>query len=338
MRRKIFTRNYLLSALGFTLILLLAAGTFHQPALAGGNNPGQGPPEYEVSPPAVVIQIHPINGSQSIDDEVVEEILSQDYKQGEMKVSWHNNSGDRDEDLKFKAEDLELTGQGAESENSFGFTSLNNDSNTDNIIGAEHLKVDGESLDEEVTVLSADKESAEVSFEIDEDLFNSGWQDVEAGVYKGNINPSIDLPGNSEERLKAVVIVESVIDISVPDKMSMEIEEPVNDKSVSESWEIESNDSNINVQFESTGKPGDDANDELEVLEQYKEFFRYHVSEGDSSNNATFAPGDGTDWLNYAEGELKISYNSNPDEADRSWHEVESGKYGDTIKITVSAD
>lgn len=65
------------------------------------------------------------------------------------------------------------------------------------------------SLDNEVEVLNGDSDDSELEFKLDLEIFEvHNWLDIKTEVYKGDITPNIKLLGNSNKRLKIIVIID----------------------------------------------------------------------------------------------------------------------------------
>ena len=267
-----------------------------------------------------------------------------------MSVEWLTNNSegshseendDSGEDLKFEIEDdLTLNKQNLES--SFGFTSSND---SENVISSNYILVKRnsdssyKSLDKRVEVLNRNSNKSELEFRLDSNIFNDyNWKEIEAGVYTGQITPNIGLPGNSNKRLKIIVIVESVVDIEIPAELNLTVEKPVEDKSAAIEWRVKTNNNNITVQFESEGIKLKNA-EEREIDEdyiEYSEFLRYSVENDSNNSKHEFDPG-GTSEVIYTNGELELRYSPN-DYGDKEWHELMAGKYNDTVTITVTGN
>ena len=315
-----------------------------------GNSGKSSSPDYTISPSVVVIKVTPAENSDEILQSVklYDDIESQEYLQDNMKVKWstNNNEGSQsdendasEKDLKFEIK-KDLTLKNEKSKKDFGFKS-NNES--ENVISSEYILVKRKndskyySLDKKVEVLNRDSNESELEFRIASKFFNDhNWQDIEAGVYKGQITPNIDLPGNSNKRLKLIVIVESVVNIEVPEELKLTVEKPVEEKSAAIEWSVKTNNNNLRIEFESKGIKLDDT-EESKREENHintKEFFRYSIENSSDNSKHEFDPG-GKSEVRYTNGELKLRYSPN-DYGDKKWHELLAGSYKDTVTITVT--
>jgi hypothetical protein len=334
--------------LAFFLIIIISL-----PAKAengNGNSGESSSPDYNVSPSVVVIKVTPAENSDEIFQsvKVCDDIESQEYLQDNMKVKWstNNNEGSQsdenvvsEKDLKFEIEE-DLTLKNKKTKKGLGFKSNNN---FENVISSEYILVKRKndskyySLDKKVEVLNRDSNESELEFRIASKFFNDhNWQDIEAGVYKGQIIPNIDLPGNSNKRLKLIVIVESVVNIEVPEELKLTVEKPVEDKSAAIEWSVKTNNNNLRIEFESEGIKLKDT-EERKIDENYinyKDFFRYSVENSRDNSKHEFDPG-GKSEVRYTTGKLKLSYSPN-DYGDKEWHELLAGSYKDTVTITVT--
>jgi len=335
-----------------TLLFMITILSF--PVLADngkGNSTDKKGPEYKVSPPVVVLKVTPASDFEDISQNMklcstVDDIETEDYLQKEMTVEWIGSNGKSkgdengiNDDLRFKIEDsLNLSNEKEKRE--FG---LNSNKNSDNIIDPKYILVKKKkennysSLDEEVEVLDSDTEETELKFKLDEEIFeDNDWQDIEAGVYKGNITSNIGLPGNSNKRLRIIVIIDSVVNINIPDQMNLEIEKPIKDKSVTIDWSVNTNNSDIKIKFSSKGIELKD-NKELDVEKDYidySNFFKYYIAKNESFTDE-FSPGSNKKGIDYREGKLKLKYSAE-ENGDKEWYELLAGEYEDTVTITVS--
>ncbi|HMA60314.1 MAG TPA: hypothetical protein VKN64_08485 [Halanaerobiales bacterium] len=344
--------------LGLSILVLFLITIISLPVMAENGNGNSGvssPPDYKVSRPVVVIKVTPPASSNNISQSVklydsMEDIESQDYLQGNMSVEWLTNNSegshseendDSGEDLKFEIED-DLTLNKQNSESSFGFTSSNN---SENVISPNYILVkrnsdsNYKSLDKRVEVLNRNSNKSELEFRLDSNIFNDyNWKNIEAGVYTGQITPNIGLPGNSNKRLKIIVIVESVVNIEIPEELNLTVEKPVEDESAAIEWRVKTNNNNIRIEFESEGIKLEDT-EERNIDEEhidYKEFFRYYVENDSVNSKHEFVPG-GNSEVNCIDGELKLRYSPN-DYGDEEWYELMAGKYKDTVTITVTGN
>ena len=339
--------------LSFMIIILFLLFIFSFQVMADNGNTKKTttPPSYKVSPPVVVLKVTPADNVSDLSQKMklcnkVDDIESQDYLQKKMTVEWYNNNnGDSknlENDLKFEIED-DLTLNNSNSKREFG---LNTSKNSENTISSEYILVKKKndnkyfSLDNKVKILDSNSDSSELDFKLDPEIFEDhNWQNIEAGVYKGHITPNIELPGNSNKKLKIIVIIDSVVNIDISEEeMKLVVEKPVEDKSSSVNWSVNTNNSDIKVKFESTGIELKN-NKELDVDKDYidySNFFRYHISNGESFSDE-FSPAGSKNGVSYTGGKLKLKYSPNK-YGEKKWCELLAGKYEDTVIITVSEE
>ena len=340
MRNKI-SWGYKKSSILILILSILLIMSFPIVADNSTENSEKTSPSYKVSPPVVVLKVTPAANSDNISQSVeycseIEDVKSHDYLQGNMTVGWLNEPK---QDLEFKITS-DLTLNKKNSERNIG---LINNNSSENVISPKYILAkrksdsDYSSLNNWTEVLNSDSAESKLEFKLDSRIFdNNNWQDIEAGVYVGNISSNIDLPGNSNNRLNIVVIMEAVVNINTPDELKLTVEKPNEVKSSSINWSINTNDSSIKVKFESKGIELKD-NEELEEDKDYidySKFFKYFVGNSEEFTDE-FSPSSGKNDLNYTKGKLKLSYSAD-EYGDKEWYKLLAGSYEDTITITVS--
>ena len=312
---------------GLILILLIVA--VNLPAIAQ-----TGQQEAQIFPHVVVIEVTPNSGNgmeQSTgiyNTDEIEVITSNDHIQETMEVEWGTEDQENEitSPLKFKMNN--------------SVTLINGDSK----IAPKYIEVREKGITDEaeysslgnwkklvdwLKIINTEKSSEkELEFRINPKIYDENdWRDIKAGVYEGHIISNVKLTDSYKNKFKIIVIINTYYSVNAPNKLELELEEPIADKSSSVSWSIDTNNSNINVKFESEGiRMSNEDAEKLGVKEDhldYSKFFKYHI------DDKNFTPGNSTE-VEGLSGELKLKYTP-----DKDWNKVTAARYEDKIYITV---